>query len=77
LEQKEETKSIPIVPGQNVKILVSTFNGNVELQTTTNNRIEIIYMLEAPKGHINEATGITSEENGDSSSDNRCSRKVS
>jgi DUF4097 and DUF4098 domain-containing protein YvlB len=54
LEQKE-TRTTSIAT-QNVEIQATTFNGNIEIQTSSDNQIEVIYDLEAPQGHIEEIT---------------------
>jgi DUF4097 and DUF4098 domain-containing protein YvlB len=52
LEQREDKTSI--VTAQNVEVKATTFNGKIEIQTTTNNQIEINYNIQAPQGHLNE-----------------------
>jgi DUF4097 and DUF4098 domain-containing protein YvlB len=60
LEQKEITNSIPTAP--NVEVQATTFNGNIEIQTSTSNQIEIIYKIQAPKGQLNEISARTTNQ---------------
>jgi DUF4097 and DUF4098 domain-containing protein YvlB len=38
----------------NVEIKASTFNGNIEIQTSSSSQLEVIFNVEAPKGHLAE-----------------------
>lgn len=65
LEQKETKATILVSP--NVEVQATTFNGNVIIQASTGDQIEIIYDLQAPQGHINEIVASTTNQtqNGD------------
>ena len=60
LEQKEVVDSNPT--DQNVEIQAATFNGNIEIQTSTTATIEVTYNIETPKGHLNEITTATTNQ---------------
>jgi DUF4097 and DUF4098 domain-containing protein YvlB len=55
------TSSVTI-PAYNVEIQATTFNGNIEVQPSSGNTIEVVYSLEAPNGHLNEITTKTTNE---------------
>lgn len=57
LEQKIDTEPIEHPRTENVTILASTFNGNVEVETTTNDTIEVTFRIQAPESHIDEIIG--------------------
>jgi len=50
LEQREDTAQY--TPNQNVVIQATTFNGNIEIQTTTGSQIEVTYTIKTPVGHL-------------------------
>jgi DUF4097 and DUF4098 domain-containing protein YvlB len=52
-------------PKANVEVNAATFNGNIEIQTTTGNQIEVIYNLEASQSHLNYITTSTNETKSD------------
>jgi DUF4097 and DUF4098 domain-containing protein YvlB len=52
LEQKQEQATFP--SAQYVELQADTFNGDIEIQPTSSNQIEVTYNLEAPEGRINE-----------------------
>jgi DUF4097 and DUF4098 domain-containing protein YvlB len=71
LDLKVDTKTLDYTRLENVTIIASTFNGNVEIQTTTNNTIEVTYKMQAPKGHLDEIIGTTNPDlNQDASTPN-------
>ena len=37
-----------------VDIQATTFNGNIEIQSSASSQIEVIYNIQAPVGHLNE-----------------------
>jgi DUF4097 and DUF4098 domain-containing protein YvlB len=57
LEQREEKTSTAVT--KNVEIEIATFNGNIEIQTTTSSTVEVTYNVETPQGHLNEITTST------------------
>jgi DUF4097 and DUF4098 domain-containing protein YvlB len=59
LEQRVDTKSIEYPRLETVAITANTFNGNIEIQTTTNNTIEVTFRTQAPEGHLDEVIGST------------------
>jgi DUF4097 and DUF4098 domain-containing protein YvlB len=60
LEKNEKANSI--LTAQNVEIQANTFNGNIEIQTSTSNQIEVTYKIQAPKGHLNEISTSTTNQ---------------
>jgi DUF4097 and DUF4098 domain-containing protein YvlB len=60
LEQSEKTDVIPTA--QNVEVQATTYNGNIEIQASTSNQIEVTYKIEAPKGHLNEISTSTTNQ---------------
>ena len=60
LEKNDQTDSLPTA--QNVEVQATTFNGNIEIQTSTTNQIEVTYRIQAPKGHLNEITTSTTNQ---------------
>jgi len=60
LEQSEKTDVIPTA--QNVEVQATTYNGNIEIQASTANQIEVTYKIEAPKGHLNEISTSTTDQ---------------
>ena len=57
LERRQDTSTN--IATQNVEIQATTFNGNIEIQLSSVNALEIIYNVEAPKGHLNEIETAT------------------
>jgi len=60
LEQREDKTTIS--PTQSVEIQAITFNGDIVIENSTNNEIEIIYNVKAPQGHITEITTTTTNQ---------------
>ena len=60
LDQREDKTTNAAT--QNIEIEATTFNGNIEIQSSTSDRIEVTYNIEAPKGHINEITTATTNQ---------------
>jgi DUF4097 and DUF4098 domain-containing protein YvlB len=64
LEQGQEKTTN--VATQNVEIQATTFNGDITIETSTGNQIEVTYDLQAPQGHLNEiSTSTTNQTNGE------------
>jgi DUF4097 and DUF4098 domain-containing protein YvlB len=51
-------------PKENVEIQAATFNGNIEIQSTTGSQIEVIYNVTAPDGYLNDVKTFTNETQG-------------
>jgi DUF4097 and DUF4098 domain-containing protein YvlB len=66
LEQKED--KVLLDSTQNVDIQATTFNGDIVIQQSTGNHIEVIYNIETPKGQINEITTTTTNQTQDANS---------
>jgi DUF4097 and DUF4098 domain-containing protein YvlB len=65
LEQRENKDIIGAT--QNVEIQATTFNGKIEIQTSTSAQIEINYKIQAPKGNLDEIqTSTTNQTQNDS-----------
>jgi DUF4097 and DUF4098 domain-containing protein YvlB len=60
LEQRKDTSTYAAV--QNVEIQATTFNGNIEIQTSTSNIINVTYNVEAPEGHLNQISTATTNQ---------------
>ena len=60
LEQREDKTSTAVT--KNVEIEATTFNGNIEIQTSTNSQIEINYNIQAPQGHLSEIKTSTTNQ---------------
>jgi len=66
LEQKEDKSLIDST--QNIDIQATTFNGDITIQPSTGNQIEIVYNIQTPEGHINDIiTATTNQTQGDMS----------
>lgn len=52
LAQRQDKKSF--ATNENVNIQASTFNGNVEIRSTTGSQIEVIYNVTATEGYLND-----------------------
>ncbi|MCW4028698.1 MAG: hypothetical protein NWE92_03525 [Candidatus Bathyarchaeota archaeon] len=63
LAQRED-KTV-YTPLENVKIDAATFNGDIEIQVTSGNQIEIIYTITAPDGYLSDVTTSTNENKTD------------
>lgn len=48
-------------PRQNVVIQAGTFNGNIEIHSTTGSQIEVIYNVIAAEGYLNDIKTYTNE----------------
>jgi DUF4097 and DUF4098 domain-containing protein YvlB len=59
LDQREE-RSV-YTSNTNVVIDATIFRGNIEIQPTTNDQIEVIYTLKAPQGELSTITTQTNE----------------
>lgn len=53
-------------PKQNVVIQAGTFNGNIEIHSTTGSQIEVIYNVTAQEGYLNDIKTFTNESKTDS-----------
>jgi hypothetical protein len=60
LEQKQDQTTIS--PTQNIEIQATTFNGDIMIERSTSNQIELTYDLQAPQGHLNEITTTTTNQ---------------
>jgi DUF4097 and DUF4098 domain-containing protein YvlB len=60
LDQQEDKTSTAVT--KNVEIEATTFNGNIEIQTSTNSQIEINYNIQAPQGHLSEIKTSTTNQ---------------
>jgi DUF4097 and DUF4098 domain-containing protein YvlB len=60
LEQRQD-KTLNIAT-QNVEIQATTFNGDIIIETSTSNQIEVTYDVQAPQGHLNEITTSTTNQ---------------
>ena len=60
LDQREDKTSTAAT--KNVEIEATTFNGNIEIQTSTSSQIEINYNIQAPQGHLNEIQTSTTNQ---------------
>ena len=60
LEQRQDKTTN--IATQNVEIQAITFNGNIVIETSTSDQIEVIYDLQAPQGHLNEITTSTTSQ---------------
>jgi DUF4097 and DUF4098 domain-containing protein YvlB len=60
LDQKEDT--ITNFATKNVEIQATTFNGDVVIESSTSNQIEVTYHISAPQGHLNEITTTTTNQ---------------
>lgn len=60
LEQRQDTTTN--VATQNVEIQATTFNGDIIIETSTSNQIEVTYYVQAPQGHLNEITTSTTNQ---------------
>ncbi len=60
LEQRQDKTAN--VATQNVEIQATTFNGDITIETSANNQIEIVYDVQAPQGHLNEITTSTTNQ---------------
>ena len=63
LDQREERSVYEL--NTNVVIDAVTFRGNIEIQSTTDNQIEVIYTLKAPSGELSTLTSQTTETKND------------
>ena len=63
LEQREDKTAY--TPKENVVIQASTFNGDIEIQSTTGSQIEVIYNVTAPNGHLKDIKTYTNETKSD------------
>ncbi len=52
-------------PKSNVEINAATFNGDIEIQSTTGSQIEVIYNIEAPQGYLSDIKTSTNETKSD------------
>ena len=66
LDQREDKTSK--AAAKNVEIQATTFNGDIQIQNSTNNEIEVTYNVEAPKGHLNEIVTATTNQTEDQNS---------
>jgi DUF4097 and DUF4098 domain-containing protein YvlB len=60
LEQRQDKTTN--VATQNVEIQATTFNGDITIETSTSNQIEVTYDVQAPQGHLNEITTSTTNQ---------------
>ncbi len=60
LEHREDTTTNEAT--QNVEIQASSFNGDIEIQASTGEQIEVTYSVEAPTGHLNEIVTSTTNQ---------------
>ena len=60
LEQREDKTTIAAT--QNVEIQAMTFNGDIVIEQTTSNKIEVTYNVQAPQGHITEIKTSTTNQ---------------
>jgi hypothetical protein len=63
LDQREDKTSN--AGAKNVEIQATTFNGDIQIQTSTNKDIEVTYNVETPKGHLNDIVTATTNETED------------
>jgi DUF4097 and DUF4098 domain-containing protein YvlB len=59
VEQREDKTAY--TPSLSVAIQATTFNGNIEIQTTTGSQIEIVYTIKAPSGQLHDIKTQTNE----------------
>lgn len=51
---------------KNIDLTVSTFNGNIEVQRSTDYKVEVIYNISASRGHLSDVvTGTDASRDGD------------
>jgi len=50
LDRRQDTTQY--TPTQNVVIHATTFNGNIEIQPTTDSKINVTYIIKTPQGHL-------------------------
>lgn len=60
LEQREDKATAAAT--QNVTVNAVTFNGDIVIEASTSDQIELTYNIEAPKGHISEITTTTTNQ---------------
>jgi DUF4097 and DUF4098 domain-containing protein YvlB len=60
LEQRQDKTTN--IATQNVEIQAITFNGNIVIETSPSDQIEVIYDVQAPQGHLNEITTSTTNQ---------------
>ena len=63
LEQRED-KTV-YTPKENVVIQASTFNGDIEIRSTTGSQIEVMYNVTAPNGYLKDIKTSTNETKSD------------
>lgn len=63
LDQKQDTTTS--VATKNVGIQATTFNGDIVIETSASNQIEVTYDISAPQGHLNEITTTTTNQTSD------------
>jgi DUF4097 and DUF4098 domain-containing protein YvlB len=60
LDQKQDITTT--VATKNVEIQATTFNGDIVIESTTSNQIEVTYDITAPQGHLGEITTTTTNQ---------------
>jgi DUF4097 and DUF4098 domain-containing protein YvlB len=63
LAQRQDKTSY--TPKENVEIQATTFNGDVHIEASTGNQIEVIYDIQAPEGHLYDVKTMTNETKSD------------
>ena len=63
MEQRED-KTV-YTPKENVVIQAATFNGDIEIHSTTDNKIEVMYNVTAPNGYLKDIKTATNETKND------------
>lgn len=65
LDQKQDTSTS--IATKNVGIQATTFNGDIVIEKSASNQIEVTYNISAPQGHLNEITTTTTNQTSDES----------
>ena len=60
LEQRQDKTTN--MATQNIEVQAITFNGDIIIETSTSNQIEVTYDVKAPQGHLNEITTATTNQ---------------
>ena len=60
LDEKQDTTTN--IATKNVEIQATTFNGDIVIETSTSNQIEVTYDITAPQGHLTEITTTTTNQ---------------